>query len=183
MFCTCTSCISGAISMSLALHHSSKLLDINAINGTDYNKTKVSFCCSSSGDTEQEIILPSSDPFYLLPSSNNNCQKVINFALSLVNMWVSCKLNVNKWIVSNYVWNMVKFYVWSQLFGRQFPLLKVNDMVHHSEFIRICDPGISLSNVTPPVPHIDQKDSCTQINLCHYASSSGPVRHGKGFYA
>ena len=56
-------------------------------------------------------------------------------------------------------------------------------MVHHSEFIRICDPGISLSNVTPPVPHIDQKDSCTQINLCYYASSSGPVRHGKGFYA
>ena len=67
--------------MSLALHHSSKLLDINAINGTDYNNTKVSFCCSSSGDTEQEIILPSSDPFYLLPSSNNTCQKVINLHL------------------------------------------------------------------------------------------------------
>ena len=83
--CTsCTSYISGVISMSLALHHPSKLLDINAINGEDAkNKTKISFCCSSSGDAEQEIILPRLDPFYLLPSSNQNCQKVINRVLSL----------------------------------------------------------------------------------------------------
>ena len=86
LFCTYTSCISGAIGMSLLLHHSSKLLDINAINETDYNKTKISFCCSSSGDAEQEVILPRSDPFFLLPSSNNNCQKVINFSFRLVSI-------------------------------------------------------------------------------------------------
>ena len=54
-------------------------------------------------------------------------------------------------------------------------------MVHHLEFLRICDPGISLLNVTPPVPDIGRRESCTQINLCYHVSPSGPDRTVKGF--
>ena len=39
-------------------------------------KTKIYFCCSSSGNVESEIILPTEKPFYLFPHESTSCQTV-----------------------------------------------------------------------------------------------------------
>ena len=40
------------------------------------DKTKISFCCSTTGKAESEIVLPTEKPFYLFPYGDTTCQKV-----------------------------------------------------------------------------------------------------------
>lgn len=44
--------------------------------GSYTEKTKISFCCSSAGNVEAEIILPTEKPFYLFPYGSSTCQTV-----------------------------------------------------------------------------------------------------------
>ncbi|CAB4035695.1 partial, partial [Paramuricea clavata] len=40
------------------------------------DKTKILFCCSTTGKAESEIVLPTEKPFYLFPYGDTACQKV-----------------------------------------------------------------------------------------------------------
>ncbi|CAB4040085.1 Hypothetical predicted protein, partial [Paramuricea clavata] len=47
------------------------------------DKTKISFCCSTTGKAESEIVLPTEKPFYLFPYGDTACQKVKKMRSSL----------------------------------------------------------------------------------------------------
>ena len=63
--------------------------DENIDNKNDFNgdmpegvytdKTDISFCCSTTGKAESEIVLPTEKPFYLFPYESTACQKVSMF--------------------------------------------------------------------------------------------------------
>ena len=67
--------------------------DENIDNKNDYrgdlpegvytDKTKISFCCSTTGNVESEIVLPTEKPFYLFPYGSSTCQKVKKMRSSL----------------------------------------------------------------------------------------------------
>ena len=56
-------------------------MDGDLPEGVYTDKTRIEFCCSTTGKTELEIVLPTDKPFYLFPYGSSTCQKVCAYLL------------------------------------------------------------------------------------------------------